>query len=233
MNENHAKLMPSPEWAAHIQDEVLPLATEGVELGADLLELGPGPGAATEWLRHRVGRLIAVEREEDAVARLIGRFAGTNVEAMPGDAAALGFPDASFDTVATCTMLHHVPTRALQDKVLAEAHGRHLPGLGQPAQRRPAPVPRGRHIQPGRAGRVPDPAAGRRLRRDHAESRLQPHLHRAQEGRLLTARLAGSMLHRAAGNRHDAPSSRLPGDAGTGRRDGRGGQDSRERGAGP
>ena len=35
--------------------------------------------------------------------------------------AALGYPDASFDTVATCTMLHHVPTRALQDKVLAEA----------------------------------------------------------------------------------------------------------------
>ena len=54
MNENHAKLMPSPEWAAHIQDEVLPLATEGVNLGADLLELGPGPGAATEWLRQRV-----------------------------------------------------------------------------------------------------------------------------------------------------------------------------------
>lgn len=128
MNENHAKLMPSPEWAAHIQDEVLPLATEGVELGADLLELGPGPGAATEWLRHRVGRLIAVEREEDAVARLIGRFAGTNVEAMPGDAAALGFPDASFDTVATCTMLHHVPTRALQDKVLAEAYRVLRPG---------------------------------------------------------------------------------------------------------
>jgi ubiquinone/menaquinone biosynthesis C-methylase UbiE len=121
MNENHAKLMPSPEWAAHIQDEVLPLATEGVELGADLLELGPGPGAATDWLRHRVGRLIAVEHEEEAVARLTGRFAGTNVEVVSGDAAALGFPDASFDTVATCTMLHHVPTRAQQDKVLAEA----------------------------------------------------------------------------------------------------------------
>ena len=38
-----------------------------------------------------------------------------------GDATALGFPDASFDTVVTFTMLHHVPTRALQDKVLAEA----------------------------------------------------------------------------------------------------------------
>jgi ubiquinone/menaquinone biosynthesis C-methylase UbiE len=121
MNENHAKLMPSPEWAAHIQDEVLPLATEGVDLGADLLELGPGPGAATDWLRHRVSRLVAVEHEEAAVSKLTERFASTNVEVLPGDAAALGFPDASFDTVATCTMLHHVPTRALQDKVLAEA----------------------------------------------------------------------------------------------------------------
>ena len=126
MNENHAKLMPSPEWAAHIQEEVLPQATAGVELGTDLLELGPGPGAATEWLRHRVGRLVAVEDEEEAAGRLADRFAGTNVEVVHGDAAALGspglgYPDASFDTVATCTMLHHVPTRTLQDKVLAEA----------------------------------------------------------------------------------------------------------------
>jgi len=126
VNENHAKLMPSPQWAAHIQDEVLPLATAGVELGADLLELGPGPGAATDWLRHRVSRLVAVEQEEEAAARLADRYAGTKVEVACGDAAALGYPglgyqDASFDTVATCTMLHHVPTRAGQDQVLAEA----------------------------------------------------------------------------------------------------------------
>jgi ubiquinone/menaquinone biosynthesis C-methylase UbiE len=121
MNENHAKLMPSPEWAAHIQDEVLPLATEGVELGADLLELGPGPGAATDWLRQRVRRLVAVEHEEEAIAKLTERFASANVEVRHGDATALGFPDGSFDTVATCTMLHHVPTRAGQDRILAEA----------------------------------------------------------------------------------------------------------------
>ena len=40
---------------------------------------------------------------------------------VAGDAAALGYPDASFDTIVACTMLHHVPTRALQDMVLAEA----------------------------------------------------------------------------------------------------------------
>jgi ubiquinone/menaquinone biosynthesis C-methylase UbiE len=121
MNENHAKLMPSAEWAAYIQDEVLPQATAGVDLGAELLELGPGPGAATEWLRHRVGRLVAVEREPDAAQLLTERFAGTNVEVVCGDASALKYPDASFDTVASFTMLHHVPTRALQDRVLAEA----------------------------------------------------------------------------------------------------------------
>jgi SAM-dependent methyltransferase len=121
MNENHAKLMPSPEWAEYIQGEVLPQATAGVELGTDLLELGPGPGAATEWLRHRVSRLVAVEQEEDAAAALAERFAGTNVEVVGGDAAATDYPDESFDTVAAFTMLHHVPTRALQDKVLAEA----------------------------------------------------------------------------------------------------------------
>jgi ubiquinone/menaquinone biosynthesis C-methylase UbiE len=123
MNDNHAKLMPSPEWAAHIQDEVLPAATAGVDLSGELLELGPGPGAATEWLRQRVRRLVAVDHEADAAALLAGRFAfaGSNVEVVCGDATALASPDASFDTVATFTMLHHVPTRARQDRVLAEA----------------------------------------------------------------------------------------------------------------
>jgi SAM-dependent methyltransferase len=123
MNENHATLMPSPEWAAHIQDEVLPQATAGVDLGGELLELGPGPGAATDWLRHRARRLVAVEHEADAAAKLADRFAfaGSNVEVVCGDATALAYPDGSFDTVATFTMLHHVPTRAAQDKVLAEA----------------------------------------------------------------------------------------------------------------
>jgi SAM-dependent methyltransferase len=119
MNENHAKLMPSPEWAAHIQDEVLPLATDGVVLGADVLELGPGPGAATAWLVDRAKRLTAVESEEEAAAKLAARFPSVDVRC--GDASALPDADGSFDTVVTCTMLHHIPTRAGQDRVLAEA----------------------------------------------------------------------------------------------------------------
>jgi ubiquinone/menaquinone biosynthesis C-methylase UbiE len=126
MNENHAKLMPSPEWAAHMHDEVLPVATHGVSLGDEVLELGPGPGAVTDWLRQRAGRVTAVEYEEEAAALLASRL--PDVRVIAGDASSLDFPDASFDTVVTCTMLHHVPTRALQDKVLAEAYRVLRPG---------------------------------------------------------------------------------------------------------
>jgi SAM-dependent methyltransferase len=121
MNENHAKLCPSPEWAAHIQDEVLPCLTRHADLGDDMLEIGPGPGAATEWLRHRVRRLTALEVDAAAADELAGRYAGCNVEVVAGDASQLGYPDGSFDSVGSFTMLHHVPTLALQNKILAEA----------------------------------------------------------------------------------------------------------------
>ena len=121
MNENHAQLCPSPEWAEYLQTDVLPKLTEGLELGPRLLEIGPGPGAATDWLRHRVESLVAVEIEAEAADRLRARFPDGNVEVVTGDATRLGWDDGSFDAVASFTMLHHVPTRRDQDRILAEA----------------------------------------------------------------------------------------------------------------
>jgi SAM-dependent methyltransferase len=121
MNENHARLCPSPEWAAHIQDEILPALTSMADLGDDMLEIGPGPGAATEWLRHRVRHLTAVESDAEAAAKLAARYDGSNVEVAVGDGTQLSYPDASFDSVGCFTMLHHVPTLALQNRLLAEA----------------------------------------------------------------------------------------------------------------
>ena len=43
MNENHAHVCTSPEWAEHIQTEILPVLTRDVDLGTDMLEIGPGP----------------------------------------------------------------------------------------------------------------------------------------------------------------------------------------------
>ena len=121
MNENHARVCPSPEWAAYIQNDILPSLVQHADLGEDLLEIGPGPGAATEWLRHRVKRLTVLEIDEGAAGKLAERYAGSNVEVVIGDATKLSYPDGSFDSVGCFTMLHHVPTAALQNKILAEA----------------------------------------------------------------------------------------------------------------
>jgi SAM-dependent methyltransferase len=121
MNENHARVCGSPEWVEYLQTEVLPVVTRDVDLGAAMLEIGPGPGAATDWLRHKVRQLTVVEVDEAAAAALDERYRGTNVEVRTGSGAELGYPDASVDSVGTFTMLHHVPTLALQNKILAEA----------------------------------------------------------------------------------------------------------------
>jgi SAM-dependent methyltransferase len=121
MNKNHADLLGTDEWAAHLHTDVLAVVTDGIELGENLLEIGPGPGAATEYLRHRVKRLVAIDLDPDTAPALSRRFAGTNVEPVTGDATALPYPDGSFDTVGMFTMLHHVPTSALQNALLAGA----------------------------------------------------------------------------------------------------------------
>jgi SAM-dependent methyltransferase len=121
MNENHAKLCPSPEWAEYLQGEILPTLTSHADLGEEMLEIGPGPGAATDWLCDRVRRLTTLEIDGAAAARLSERFASRNVDIAVGDATRLAYPDAAFDSVGCFTMLHHVPTQALQNKIFAGA----------------------------------------------------------------------------------------------------------------
>jgi SAM-dependent methyltransferase len=120
MNENHA-LCATSEWADHIHREVLGALLSEINLGDEMLEIGAGPGAATEWLRTRVRRLVAIEVDAESAQQLATRYAGSNVEVVTGDASRLGFDDASFDSVGTFTMLHHLPTIALQNNVLGEA----------------------------------------------------------------------------------------------------------------
>jgi ubiquinone/menaquinone biosynthesis C-methylase UbiE len=120
MNENHMRLCSSPEWAERIQTELLPSLVRDVDLGEVMLEVGPGPGAATVWLRRRVRHLVALELDAEAASLLECNLAGANVEVVVGDASEMQFPDASFDSVGSFTMLHHVTTAAAQHKVLSE-----------------------------------------------------------------------------------------------------------------
>ena len=122
MNENHANLCSSPEWAAYLEEEVLLPLMRDVDLGREMLEIGPGYGAATEWLRHRVKRLTAVEVDREFAGRLAERYAGGNVHVLVGDATNLHQEEGAFDSVGCFTMLHHVPTFDGQRRILSEAH---------------------------------------------------------------------------------------------------------------
>lgn len=100
----------------------MPWALEGIELGDHLLEIGPGPGLTTDLLRQRVPQMTALEIDPRLAAALKQRLQGTNARVMEGDATQMPFEDKSFSAVIAMTMLHHVPSPALQDKLLAEAY---------------------------------------------------------------------------------------------------------------
>ncbi|MFC5063819.1 class I SAM-dependent methyltransferase [Actinomycetospora atypica] len=121
MNDEHLRLCASAEWAALVRDELLPWVLGDEDLGEDLLELGAGPGLVTDLLVDRAAQVTAVEIDPDLATALEARMAGHAVEVVTADATALPFADDRFSAVACFTMLHHVPTHALQDLVLAEA----------------------------------------------------------------------------------------------------------------
>jgi len=120
MNENHATLCPSPEWAAWLQGDILPVLAAQADLGDEMLEVGPGPGLTTDVLRRKAARVTAVELDLALAEALAARLAGSNVTVIAGDVTRLPFPAGRFSSAACLTMLHHIPSPALQDAALAE-----------------------------------------------------------------------------------------------------------------
>jgi SAM-dependent methyltransferase len=120
VNEAH-KQCGSDEWRALVRTAILPWALGDLDLGEDVLEVGPGYGATTDVLAESVRKLTAVEIDGDLAAMLTDRFAATdNVTVLVGDATALTFADDRFSGAVSFTMLHHIPTAALQDRLFAE-----------------------------------------------------------------------------------------------------------------
>jgi SAM-dependent methyltransferase len=119
MNRLHHWLCRSSRWRETIQQRV-PWALDGADLGQDVLELGPGPGLTTDLLRPKVPRLTAIEVDPKLAMSLGSRLRGTNVAVVTGDATAMPLSDAQFSGVVSFTMLHHVRSAELQDKLLRE-----------------------------------------------------------------------------------------------------------------
>lgn len=120
MNQMHRKICSSEKWAVKTRELLLPWALDGVELGADVLEIGPGYGANLRVLVEQVPHLTAVEVDGET-ARLLDVAWGERARIVHADGAAMPLPDAAFDSVVCFTMLHHVPTAEQQDRIFAEA----------------------------------------------------------------------------------------------------------------
>lgn len=119
MNRFHQWLCNSNRWRSTLQQRV-PWVIGDADLGPNVLELGPGPGLTTDLLRTLMPRLTALEIDPASAARLRSRFTGSSVRVVDGDGTAMPFQDSEFSAVVSFTMLHHVPSPALQDQLLAE-----------------------------------------------------------------------------------------------------------------
>lgn len=120
MNERHMERCASPEWAEHIRETVIPWALEAVDIGDNLIEVGPGFGATTDILRTKTPHMTAVELDPILAEKLAARMVNTNVEVIHADATDLPFESGQFSAASSFIMLHHVPTPELQDRVLSE-----------------------------------------------------------------------------------------------------------------
>ena len=119
MNRIHNILCSSGWWARRAEHELVPFGVDGINLGEDVLEVGPGFGATTRVLADRTARLSVLELDPGYCERLRSTL-GANVTVTQGDATELPYPDGAFSAVLCFTMLHHIPTVPEQDQAFAE-----------------------------------------------------------------------------------------------------------------
>jgi SAM-dependent methyltransferase len=121
VNKRHLDYLASPAWTRELRDGLFPWALDGVDLGAHLLEIGPGPGLTTDQLLERTPRVTAVEVDEALAAALRDRLRETGAATVvTASGADLPFPDGVFSSAASFSMLHHVPSVAEQDALFGE-----------------------------------------------------------------------------------------------------------------
>lgn len=120
MNLLHRWICRSGYWKKTVTEQIVPWVLEEIDLGADLLEIGPGPGLTTDLLRNRCAHLTALEVDLKMAESLQRRLGNGRVSVVQGDGTSMPFPDSSFSGAVAFTMLHHVPSVALQDRLLRE-----------------------------------------------------------------------------------------------------------------
>ena len=154
------------------------------------LEIGLGFGATTSVLARRPRRADWFLELSASYCQRLRHKLGDSVEIVHADATAMPFADGRFSSVVCFTMLHHVPTPQLQDRLLAEAARVLRPGGAVRGHRQPRHRPRvqaaarprhARSRRPRRAARAPGTRRPDRATRRHRRRLVS--LPRAQAAR--------------------------------------------------
>jgi ubiquinone/menaquinone biosynthesis C-methylase UbiE len=114
----------SPLWRYVTQRKLLPWILQDADLGEHVLELGAGPGAATQELQRRCARVTSLDYNHKFAAELYVRQklrgSPSVCEVVQGDASSLPFATSTFSSAIAVLMLHHLRSNELQDRALAE-----------------------------------------------------------------------------------------------------------------
>jgi len=104
VNENHLRMLASPQWAQLLRQHVLPWLEAGGGVGDDVLEIGPGlqDRVFAELLRvlRPGGILVGSEGYDSERTRRAhdgDQFVPVDPEALPGRLEAIGFTDVSVE----------------------------------------------------------------------------------------------------------------------------------------
>ncbi len=120
MNRFENWFCASSMWRRMTRKQLLPWLLSGTDLGEHVLEIGAGPGAATEELRKRAGRVTSLEYSHAFALGIAQRSQTTNGAVLQGDASTLPFPEKTFSAAIAVLVLHHLKTREAQERAFAE-----------------------------------------------------------------------------------------------------------------
>jgi ubiquinone/menaquinone biosynthesis C-methylase UbiE len=115
-------------WRFVTERRLLPWILSGYALGDHVLEVGAGPGATTNELLRRAGRVTSLEYDRSFVSKLAERHKSSRVTVVQGDAAVLPFADNTFSSVVAVLVLHHLRSQEQQNAAFQEFHRVLRPG---------------------------------------------------------------------------------------------------------
>jgi SAM-dependent methyltransferase len=115
-------------WQRMTHRFLLPWVLSGARLGEHVLEIGAGYGAATGHLLKLAPRVTSLEYDPRLLERLAAKHQCAELTTLCGDAATLPFAEQSFSSAVAILVLHHLKSRELQDRALAEVHRVLRPG---------------------------------------------------------------------------------------------------------